>query len=134
MSIVSNVSLEANDVDGDESSDDELPSLQKTTPSSNPSRSHSFNWSVQTAKSPAPTPLGATSAPRKSPFQNVPAWSFFNSGKYAPGELKKPAARPPVAPSRWASKGSSEREHVDGSVGGGNHIGRGNSQGRLLIL
>lgn len=61
-SIVSNVSLEADDVDGDESNDDELPSVQKllsltTAPSGNPLRSYSLNQSVQTVKSEVQRPL-----------------------------------------------------------------------------
>jgi hypothetical protein len=138
-SIVSNVPLKTDDVDGEESSDDELPSLRKrlsptTHPPQNPPRSRSLNPSVQTARSPAPTPPGATSDPRKSLFKNVPAWSFLNSSKHASMELNESAARPPVVPSRCASGGSSERESVDGSVGGGHHIGRGSSQGGLMIL
>jgi hypothetical protein len=133
------MSVETDDVDGDESSDNELPLLRKllshtTHLPQTPPRSHSLNLTVQTAGGPAPTPPGATSAPRKSPFKNVPTWSFLNSSKYAPRELKEPAARPPVVPNRCASRGSSEREPVGGSVGGDRHIGRGNSQGGLMIL
>jgi hypothetical protein len=78
---VSNVSLEADGVNGDESSDDELPSLQKLLSpimslSGNPPRSHSLNQSVQTTRSSATTPSGLTSTPRGRLF-NYPEWSFF---------------------------------------------------------
>ena len=139
QSIVSNVTLETDDVDRDESSDDELPSLRKllsrtTHAPRNPSRPRSLNPSVQTAGSSAPTSLDATSAPRRTLFPNAPAWSFFHPSKYASRELKEPAVWPLVAPSRCALEASSERELTDGSVGGGHYISRGNSQGRLLTL
>jgi hypothetical protein len=81
-SIVSNVSLEADDMDGDESSDDKLSSLQKffsptKHPPGNPPRSHSLNQSIQTDRSSATTPLGLMSTPRKRLFKNVPEWSLF---------------------------------------------------------
>jgi hypothetical protein len=86
-SIVSNVSLEADDVDEDKNSDDELPSLQKLlspiiTPYGNLSRSHSLNPSVRTARSSASTPPGFTSTPRRSMF-NYPEWSLF---QYPPAQ------------------------------------------------
>jgi hypothetical protein len=86
------MSFKANDVDRDKSSDDELPSLQKllsptTTPSGNPSRSHSLNPSVQTARSPTSTPLGLTSTPRRRLFKNVPEWSLF---QYPPAQASTP--------------------------------------------
>ena len=136
---MSNVSLETDNVDGDESSDDELPSLQKllsltTHPPRHSPRSHSLNSSVQMARNLALTPLDATSAPRKYIFKNVPAWSFLNSSKYASRELNESAARPPVVPSRYASRSSSKRESVDGFIDSGHHISRGSSQGGLIIL
>jgi hypothetical protein len=73
--------LEADDVNGDESSDDEHPSLQKllsptTSLPRNPPRSHSLNQSVQTAKGSATTPSGLISTPRRRLF-NYPEWSLF---------------------------------------------------------
>lgn len=114
------------------------------------------NPSVQTAKSSAPSPSGATSAPRKTLFKNVPAWSFLNSlptqtptptnqaktnndathnsSKDASRELNEPTVRPSMVPSRCMSRGSSEREPKDGSVVGGCPIGRGNSQENPIII
>ncbi|KAF7502720.1 hypothetical protein GJ744_005228 [Endocarpon pusillum] len=132
-------------VDGGESSDDELPSLQKLlspatqayqaelqafkllSASQNP---HYLNPSVQAAKSSAPPLLGTTPTPRKSFFKNIPAWSFLNS---LPADTPtstnqaKTKNEPAVRPS---SRGSS----IDGSVGDGRRIGRGNSQESPIVI
>lgn len=183
---MSNMSLEVDDVDRDESSDDELPSISKLLSPAMQVRESDLkvsqrsqtahngplltgfcqqalnplsaprNPSVQTAKSSAPSPSGATSAPRKTLFKNVPAWSFLNSlptqtptptnqaktnndathnsSKDASRGLNEPTVRPSMVPSRCMSRGSSEREPKDGSVVGGCPIGRGNSQGRSIII
>jgi hypothetical protein len=92
-------------------------------------------------------------APRKPPFKRVPPWSFLqptptptnwvkvnddtthNPGTSALTRSKEPAVLPRMVSSRCVSSSSVEREPVDGSVGGGGrHIGRGNSQGRLMTL
>ncbi|KAF7510191.1 hypothetical protein GJ744_007090 [Endocarpon pusillum] len=100
---------EKNDVEGGESSDDELPSLRKllspvtqarqsslkasTPPSAfqDPSRSRFLNPPVQMAESLAPSPSATASTPRKSLFKNVPAWSFL-----------QPPPAPAPAPSNQA--------------------------------
>jgi hypothetical protein len=119
------------DVDGDKSDDDELPSLQKLL-------------------SPAMQGL------LKDPFKRVPPWSFLqptptqilmptnrvkvnddtthNPGTPALTRSKEPAVLPHMVSRRCVSSSSVEREPVDGSVGGGRHTGRGNSQGRLMTL
>lgn len=121
--------------------------------SRNPCASHSLDPSVQTAKGSASSPLGATSARRK-PLFKIPPWSLFkplsaqtptnlaktnndaihNSSKHALRGPNEPAGRPPVVPSRCVSRGSSEREPIDGSVGGGRHVGRRNSQENPIVI
>jgi hypothetical protein len=92
---MSNVSLEANNVNGDESSDDELPSLQKlllpTIPlHGNSPRSHFLKQSVQTAKGSATIPLGLTSTPQGRRF-NYPEWSLF---QYSRTQVPSPQIQP----------------------------------------
>jgi hypothetical protein len=105
---------------------------------------------------PAPTLSGAMSASGKPVFKNVLAWSFLNSvpaqalipgnqiktnnnaihnsNKPASRGLNEPAAGSPMAPSGRVSSDSSEREPMNGSVSDGRYRGRGNSQGRPMIL
>ncbi|KAL9117137.1 MAG: hypothetical protein Q9187_006330 [Circinaria calcarea] len=143
--IVSDVPPGTDNVDAGESSDDELPSLLKfLSPATQahqaelqafklPSASQnppSLNPSVQAAKSSAPPLLGTTPAPRKSFFMNIPAWSFLNS---LPADTPtstnqaKTKNEPAVRPS---SRGSS----IDGSVGDGRRIGRGNNQESPIVI
>lgn len=131
MSIVSNVFPGTDDVDGDKSNDDELPLLQKL-----------FSPAIQ--------------ALRKTLFKRILPWSFLqptpiqtptptnrvkvnNDTTYIPGtfalmRLKEPVILLRMISSRSVSGSSVERKLVDGSVGDGRHVGRRNSQGRLMTL